>query len=255
MLNLTRHGSASARIPLLIAHGLFGSGRNWSTIARSLSESREVVTVDMRNHGDSAWTETHDYPGMAGDLAEVIETELGGRAAVMGHSMGGKAAMTLALAQPELVERLIVADIAPVTYPDHNQEPQFTAMRTVDPATVKSRSEAQQLMADIAPEVAAFLLQSLDLGERRWKLNIDLLEREMPSMIDFEPENTPFVGPALFLAGAKSDYITKHHHRVIRAWFPNARIETIADAGHWVHADQPQAVLEAVGTFLHEGGE
>ena len=253
MLHLTRHGSASARMPLLIAHGLFGSGRNWATIARSLAESREVVTVDMRNHGDSAWTETHDYPGMAGDLAEVIETELGGRAAVMGHSMGGKATMTLALSQPDLVERLIVVDIAPVAYPDNRQEQQFTAMRAVDPATVKSRSEAQRLMTNIEPGVAAFLLQSLDLGARRWKLNIDLLEREMPNMVDFRPEGAPFVGPALFLAGAHSDYVTDAHHPLIRAWFPNARIETIADAGHWVHADRPQAVLDAAGEFLHEG--
>lgn len=253
MLHLTRHGSATARTPLLIAHGLFGTGRNWGTIARALSDGREVITVDMRNHGDSGWTEVHDYPGMAADLAEVIESFPGGRAAVMGHSMGGKAAMMLAMTRPELIERLIVADIAPAAYPGHSHEPQFTAMRAVDPAIVKTRTEAQRLMTGVSPAVAAFLLQSLDLAQHRWKLNLDLLERSMPVLVDFRPQGAPFGGPALFLAGERSDYITAAHHGPIHEWFPQARIETIADAGHWLHAEQPQAVLDAVRAFLSDG--
>ncbi|MBW7922225.1 MAG: alpha/beta fold hydrolase [Rubellimicrobium sp.] len=250
MLHLTRHGTATARPPLLIAHGLFGSGRNWGTIARDLSAMREVVTVDMRNHGESGWTETHDYPGMAADLAEVIEGAMGGRAAVMGHSMGGKAAMVLALTRPGLVERLIVADIAPVAYPHHSHDEQFAAMRAVDPARVTSRTEAARLMTATPPALAAFLLQNLDLVHRRWRLNLDLLEREMPGILGFPEAGTPFAGPALFLAGAASDYIRPEHHTAIRTLFPAARITTIAGAGHWLHAEQPQAVLDAVRGFL-----
>jgi len=253
MLHLTRHGTATARPPLLVAHGLFGSGRNWSTIARALSRGREVIAVDMRNHGASDWTATHDYPGMAADLAGVIEGTMGGRAAVMGHSMGGKAAMVLALTRPELVARLIVADIAPVTYPDHSQAPQFAAMRAVDPAVVQGRAEAARLMTGIGPEVAAFLLQNLDLVQHRWRLNLDLLEQEMPKLLDFPRIEAQYPGPALFLAGAKSDYIRPAHHPAIHALFPQARIVPVAQAGHWLHAEQPEAVLTAVRAFLDEG--
>lgn len=254
MLHLTRHGSATANPPLLIVHGLFGSGRNWGTLARALSDRSEVVSVDMRNHGESGWTETHDYPAMADDLAEVIEGAMGGRADVMGHSMGGKAAMLLAQTRPELINRLIVADIAPVPYPDHGHEPQFAAMRAVDPASIASRSEAARLMTATHPDVAAFLLQSLDLAQHRWRLNLDLLEREMPKILGFPEAGTPFTGPTLFLAGAQSDYIRPEHHDTIHAQFPAARIVEIANAGHWLHAQQPQAVLDAVRGFL-AGGE
>ncbi len=250
MLHLTRHGTATARPPLLIAHGLFGSGRNWGTIARALSDMREVVTVDMRNHGASDWTATHDYPGMADDLAQVIEGAMGGRAHVMGHSMGGKAAMVLALTRPELVGRLIVADIAPVAYRDHSHDRQFAAMRAVDPARATSRAEAAGMMTETPPEVAAFLLQNLDLVHQRWRLNLDLLEREMPELLDFPEGGTPFIRPALFLGGANSDYIRPEHHAAIRALFPAAQIRTIADAGHWLHAERPRAVQEAVQAFL-----
>lgn len=253
MLHLTRNGSATARPPLVIAHGLFGTGRNWGTIARALSDQREVIAVDMRNHGASDWTETHDYPGMAADLAEVIEQMPGGRAAVMGHSMGGKATMVLALTRPDLVERLVVADIAPVAYPHHGHDEQFAAMRAVDPAQVTTRAEAAALMTMVAPAVAAFLLQSLDMVGRRWRLNIDLLEREMPVILDFPAVGSPYAGPTLFLAGAKSDYIRPEHHPAIHKLFPEARITTIADAGHWLHAEQPQAVLAAMRGFLDEG--
>lgn len=253
MLHLTRHGTATARPPLLIAHGLFGSGRNWGTIARALSDTREVVTVDMRNHGGSDWTATHDYPGMAGDLAEVIEGAMGGRACVMGHSMGGKAAMRLALTRPELVERLVVADIAPVAYPHHEHDSEISAMRRVDPALVTSRAAAARLMTGTPPDLAAFLLQNLDLAHHRWRLNLDLLEREMPVLLDFPPGGAPFDGPALFLAGARSDYIRPAHHPAILALFPAAQITTIAEAGHWLHAEQPQAVLAAVRAFLDAG--
>ncbi|MCC7320741.1 MAG: alpha/beta fold hydrolase [Rubellimicrobium sp.] len=251
MLHLVRHGAPTAQPPLLIAHGLFGSARNWGAIARALSDRGEVVAADLRNHGESGWTTRHDYPGMADDLAQVIEGALGGRADVMGHSMGGKAAMVLALSRPDLVRRLIVADIAPVASA-HDQNPQFAAMRRIDPAAVTSRAEAARLMQATTPEIAAFLLQNLDLAGRRWRLNLDLLEREMPTILGFPETGAPFAGPVLFLAGERSDYILPEHRAPIAALFPQARFVTIPGAGHWLHAERPREFEGAVRAFLDE---
>ena len=139
MLSLTRHGTPTDRPPLVIAHGLFGSGRNWGVIAKRLSDTREVIAVDMRNHGDSPRTPRHDYPGMAADLAEVIAAE-GRDCDLLGHSMGGKAAMVLALTAPAGLRRLIVADIAPVAY-THSQAHALEAMRALDLSGIESRPD------------------------------------------------------------------------------------------------------------------
>lgn len=181
MLNRVRTGAPGGAPPLVIAHGLFGSARNWGAIARVLGRRGPVVAVDMRNHGDSAWTATHRYPDLAGDLAEVIEAE-GGVADVLGHSMGGKAAMALALLHPGRVRRLIVADIAPVAY-DHDQGRYVAAMANLDLAGLTGRAEADHRLAAAVPEpgVRAFLLQSLDLraSPPRWRLNLATLAAEM----------------------------------------------------------------------------
>ncbi|MEM9524095.1 MAG: alpha/beta fold hydrolase, partial [Pseudomonadota bacterium] len=169
--------------PLLIAHGLYGSARNWSTIARRLSDSRQVLTVDMRNHGASFFHACNDYPDLAGDLAEVI-TVHGGPMDVLGHSMGGKAAMMLALTKPELVNRLIVGDIAPVAY-EHTQLRHIQAMRQVDLGKLTTRRDADSAMKPGVPEddIRAFLIQSIDVKEKKWRLNLDALEAEMPRII------------------------------------------------------------------------
>ena len=143
MLNTLLNGTQGAKPPLLIVHGLYGSGRNWGVIAKRLSDERQVIAVDQRNHGDSPWTESHGYEDMAGDLAEVIEAH-GGKADVLGHSMGGKAAMVLALTRPELVNRLILADIAPVTY-DHSQIQYIEAMRAVDLDAIEAYLRAMEM--------------------------------------------------------------------------------------------------------------
>ena len=161
MLNAIRHGQPTDAPPLLIAHGLFGSARNWGAVAKRLSARREVIAVDLRNHGDSPWDADHSYPALAADLAEVIAAE-GGRADVLGHSMGGKAAMTLALGDPQLVARLIVADIAPVAYA-HSQIRHVDAMRAVDLSKVARRSDCDAALAARVPEpsLRAFFTQSL----------------------------------------------------------------------------------------------
>lgn len=245
MLNRITEG-AIALPRLLIAHGLYGQARNWGTIARDLSDVRHVVSVDMRNHGDSPWYDSHGYDDMASDLAEVIGTD--GPWDVLGHSMGGKAAMMLALTQPAKVRRLIVADIAPVAY-DHDQLRHIRAMQNMDLSGITRRSAAAKAL-NTDPSVAGFLTQNLDLEHKRWKLNLDVLELEMPKIMDFPHVDTPFEGPALFVTGANSTYFGPEHRDAVKQLFPAARIAKIPDAGHWLHAERPQAVAETIRVFL-----
>lgn len=247
MLNLIRHGTETTKRPLLVAHGLFGSARNWGVVAKRLSADREVVVADMRNHGESFHADAHGYEDLAADLAEVIEAE-GAPMDVMGHSMGGKAAMVLALARPELVRRLVVLDIAPVGY-GHSQSQHIAAMRRVDLSAVASRGEALGQMGG-DPGVAPFLLQSLDLGERRWRLNLDALERGMAGIVGFPEVHGTFDGPVLVLSGERSDYVRAEHRERIKALFPKARMAKVKGAGHWLHADRPRETEAAVRAFL-----
>ncbi|SEM49384.1 Pimeloyl-ACP methyl ester carboxylesterase [Loktanella fryxellensis] len=247
MLNTVLHGTPTAAPPLLIAHGLFGSARNWGVIAKRLSDTRQVIAVDMRNHGASPWTDSHTYADMAADLAEVIAAH-GGQADVLGHSMGGKAAMMLALMQPALVHRLIVADIAPVAY-SHTQNGPLNAMRDPDLSRVTTRREAQAMM-DLDDATATFLLQSLDLAARRFTLNLDTLSRDMDAIVGWPAVTGRFDGPTLFLRGDQSDYVPDSAIQTIEALFPAARICTIPDAGHWLHAAQPRLTEAAVRAFL-----
>ena len=247
MLNTIRHGAPTARPPLLVAHGLFGSARNWGVIAKRLSDDREVVAVDMRNHAGSDWSDSHSYADLAADLAEVIGD---GQWDVLGHSMGGKAAMVLAVTRPARVNRLIVADIAPVTY-GHTQAHLIAIMRGVDLSRVTRRSEAAEQLAEVPDDgTRSFLLQSLDVAGKRWTLNLDALEAEMPGIIGFPDLDGAFDGPTLFLSGAESDYVRPEHRDPIRALFPAARFAKIPGAHHWLHAEKPREFEAAVRAFL-----
>ncbi len=250
MLATTSYGDLNNGTPVLIVHGLFGSARNWNVIAKRLSETRPVLTVDMRNHGESFRAETQSYADMAGDLAEVIAGH-GGQADVIGHSMGGKAAMVLALTKGALVRRLVVADIAPVAY-GHTQAHLIAAMRGVDLSLVETRRDADAaLSAAVAEEgVRAFLLQSLDVKEKRWRLNLDVLDRYMADLVGWPGTAGSYEGPTLFLSGAASDYVTREDREGIRGQFPQARFAKIPGAGHWLHADKPWEFEAAVATFL-----
>lgn len=251
MLNTILHGAPGDAPPLLIAHGLFGSARNWGVIARRLADQRQVIAVDMRNHGESPWAERHDYPAMADDLAEVIAAH-GGRADVLGHSMGGKAAMMLALRHGAALRRLIVADIAPVAY-SHSQSQHIAAMRQVDFARVERRADAVRQLAEagVDPALQSFFTQSLDLAGKRWRLNLDRLEAEMPKILSFPEIEGAWTGPALFLTGAESDYVRPEHRDRIRALFPRARFAKLPGAGHWLHADRPREFEAALRVFLN----
>ena len=250
-LSVVRHG-AEAGVPLVVAHGLFGSAKNLGAVARRLGEGRPVVAADLRNHGGSGWDPDHSYAAMAGDLAELV-AGLGGRADVLGHSMGGKAAMVLALSRPEAVRRLVVADIAPVAYA-HTQMPLLEAMRDLDLAGVTRRGEAERRLAARVEDrgVRAFLLQSLvfEDGQPVWRLNLDALAANMPGIMGFPDLPGRFDGPALFLRGGASDYVRPEHTAAIRARFPAARIETLEAVGHWLHAEAPEAFVAAVAGFL-----
>lgn len=244
MLNtVTYDGPAGP--PLLIVHGLFGSARNWGVLAKRLSEVRRVVVVDMRNHAGSFWENSHSYHDLADDLAGVLD----GPADMLGHSMGGKAAMVLALKNPSLVNRLIVADIAPVTY-SHSQMGPIAAMRRVNLDAVTNRAEAKAQLGDLEPGVADFLLQSLDLKEKRWRLNLDVLSAEMGKIIGFPDVSGQFDGPTLFLSGANSDYVQRDARPQIKALFPAAKFAKIPGAGHWLHAEKPREFGAAVSAFL-----
>lgn len=251
ILHPARDGAAAPT--LLIAHGLFGSARNWNVIARNLATRRDVVAMDMRNHGTSPRAATQSYPDMAADLAEVIAA-LPGPVDVLGHSMGGKAAMVLALTHPGLVRKLVVADIAPVAY-DHDQSRHIAAMRGLDLTGLTGRSDADRRLAAVEedPSLRAFFLQSLDLkaeGGPAWRLNLDMLEAEMGKIVGWPGTLGRFEGPALFLTGSESRYVLPEHRDRIKALFPTARFAKLTGAGHWLHADKPREFESVVDSFL-----
>ncbi len=244
-LAAARHGSGG--VPLVIVHGLFGSGRNWGRIAKGLSNRGEVVAVDMRNHGGSPWDDAHDYLAMAEDLADVAAWPFD----LLGHSMGGKAAMVLALTQPGAVGRLVVADIAPMAY-GHTQAGYVAAMQAVDPSLIGSRADADAVLAGAIPEreIRAFLLQSLDIAGGRWRLNLDALGARMPDIMGWPDIDGRFDGPCLFLIGGDSDYVGPEGRDRIAALFPKATFAEVEGAGHWLHAEKPREVEAAVRAFL-----
>lgn len=242
-------------VPLLIVHGLFGSARNWRALGRHFARLRPVITVDMRNHGASFWDDSHSYADLADDLAQVILAH-GGQADVLGHSMGGKAAMVLALSRPELLRRLIVADIAPVAY-GHTQMASIEAMRRVPLADISRRSEADRFMAQVIsePTVRAFLLSSLQMGAdgNHWSLNLDVLAAYMPDLIGFPEVSGVYKGAVSFVHGGASDYVLPAHHDRIRTLFPQANFHVIEGAGHWLHAEKPREFIAAVeGLFVRD---
>jgi pimeloyl-ACP methyl ester carboxylesterase len=240
--------------PLLILHGLFGSGRNWTSVAQKLEQHR-VFTLDLRNHGASPWADAMDYEAMADDVRAFLRARGLDRAAVIGHSMGGKTAMITALRHGEMVARLIVVDVAPVAYRP-TLLAYIRAMQAVDLQRVTRRSDVDAQLAEAVPDAddRAFLLQNLVLeaGGARWRLNLQALEHALPDISGFPelPRGISYPGPALFVAGGRSDYVRTEHESAIRRWFPYAEIARVPDAGHWVHAERPEAFLRIVTPFL-----
>lgn len=242
--------------PVVLLHGLFGSARNWAGIARRLGEDHAVYVLDARNHGDSPRAAAMGYADMADDVGEFIADHGLERPLVMGHSMGGKTAMTLALGQGGAIGGLIVADIAPVAYPPRFMA-ELDAMRAIDPAGLARRGDAEAAMAQAVPDpaVRAFLLHNLVAqdGGYAWRIDLGAIAANAEALAGFAvPAGASYRGPALFLRGDRSDYVAPTHHAGIRDLFPAAEIETIADSGHWLYAEQPDAFLTRVRDWLSE---
>jgi pimeloyl-ACP methyl ester carboxylesterase len=254
----TQLGSTGPRVVFL--HGLFGQGKNWNTIAKALSDSARVTLVDLPNHGQSSWTEHFSYPEMANQIAELLQAQgEGDRFAVVGHSMGGKVAMTLALHRPELVERLCVVDVSPVTTGEITDFDTFVrGMHTIDFETLTDRRDADaQLAAYVSdPNIRGFLLQNLRRDNSasngwRWQMNLAMLGDHLSEMSDWpDLQAQPYDGPVLWLAGAESPYIQPEYAAAMRELFPRVQLVTIKGAGHWVHSEQPQVFLTVMRRFL-----
>jgi esterase len=241
---------------VVLLHGLFGAGRNLGGLARGLSGQARVISFDLRNHGQSGHAAAMDYETMAADVAESLAGQGVERAAIVGHSMGGKTAMALALSYPALVARLAVLDIAPVSYgAAHGQAAYVVAMRGLPLVPDLTRAAADAALAAAVPEppLRAFLLNNLVLGAApHWRLGLGEIAAALPDLMAWRdpPGAPPYPGPALFLRGGASDYVPDSAHAPIMQRFPNAKLQTVAGASHWLHADHPAEVLEALRRFL-----
>lgn len=258
-VHTTEVGESGTRVVFL--HGLFGQGRNFTQIARALVPQFRSLLVDLPNHGRSAWTEQFDYA----EIADLVAGHLrGGFAAdgpvhVVGHSMGGKVAMLLALRHPELVGRLVVVDISPVGRGDTGEfEHLLDSLAALDLSTVGRRADAdEQLAGRIRDDrVRGFLLQNLRSSPDgfRWQANLELLRRELPAVGGFPDVDSTFDHPVLWMAGERSPYVRREHEPTMRGLFPRTRLVTIKNAGHWVHSEQPEAFVSALQAFLGTQG-
>lgn len=249
-LNFKKSGKGK---PLVILHGLFGSADNWFSIARELENDYELYLVDQRNHGDSPHAEEWDYEVMVEDLRELIDEEGLSEIFLMGHSMGGKTAMNFAVTYPDRVEKLIVADIAPRYYPIHHQTI-LEGLNSINLSEIQSRKDADDQLAKYItiPGIRQFLLKSLgrDRNGFYWKINLPIITEKIEEVGKALEDDTVYDGPTLFLAGANSNYIQQSDLPDILEHFPNYEIEFIEGAGHWLHAEKPDAVVREIKRFL-----
>ncbi|MGB1109273.1 MAG: alpha/beta fold hydrolase [Gammaproteobacteria bacterium] len=239
---------------LIVVHGLYGSATNWRSLAKRFAERFRVIAVDLRNHGRSPWSDEMNYPAMADDLIRLMDKLGLERAHLLGHSMGGKAVMTLALNAPGRVDRLLVLDIAPVAY-QHDLSDFIEAMLAIDITNAKGRSDIDGQLAESVPEraIRGFLLQNLrrdDEGGYCWRINLQALHDQMAHITGFPELHASFTGPSLFLHGDRSDYVRPEYEPGIQSLFPKASITTVVNAGHWLHAEQADAVHDRVIEFL-----
>ncbi len=239
--------------PLVILHGLFGTSDNWQTIAKQWAEHFTIYLIDQRNHGRSPHMNSISYPEMAADLAAFFEIEWVHRCFLLGHSMGGKTAMQFAFDYPDQVEKLLVVDIAPKAYPaGHNEI--FAALQALALDRLEDRSEAEaQLMEKLNNRaIVQFLLKNLSrskAGGFQWKMNLPVIYRDYPNILS-AVSGPAFEAPSLFIRGANSRYITEEDKPSIHELFPQAQLVSVEDAGHWVHAEQPAALVALVEQFL-----
>jgi esterase len=254
LLNCIDSGTGS---PVVLLHGLFGAARNFGTVQRALAQRFRVIAMDARNHGASPHAAGMQYPAMAADVLETMDGLGVARAAVIGHSMGGKTAMTLAVMAPDRVGRLLVADIAPVPY-QHGNDEVVRGMQGIPLRPGLGRAEAEAALAEAvpAPAVRTFLLQNFQFGPQpHWRIGLDEIAAAIPDLEGWETPAGQFSGPTLFVSGAQSDYVLPEHRPAIRTLFPAARFVGVKHAGHWLHADNPAGFLSVVEAFLHDWNE
>jgi pimeloyl-ACP methyl ester carboxylesterase len=252
------HTTASGERGSLIAfcHGLFGQGRNWTGIAKALSGEHRTLLVDLPQHGRSAWSDDVDYPGLADQVAGLFSAD--DPVTLVGHSMGGKVAMVLALRHPELVARLCVVDVAPADYGGSQEfEGYIAAMRGLDLDALERRADADEALAEQVPNrtVRDFLLQNLrrEGDSWRWQMNLEVLGRELRTIsgwpADALADVAPYDGPVLWVAGSESRYIEPEHAETMERLFPRTRRVVVKNAGHWVHSQQPEVFVEVLRRF------
>ena len=241
--------------PVIVLHGLFGAGRNWITVARALADKYRFHLVDLRNHGGSPHTATMTYLDMAADVRALLEHLGLDDFTLVGHSMGGKAAMTLALNDARGLRRLINVDIAPVSYPDRFVDI-IAALEALDLDHIQRRSDADRALTGVIPETAVrlFILQNLlfEQGRPRWRLNLATLKRDMACILGPLPvaADVHFAGPTWYIRGELSDRITDQHLPRMARWFPHYHLETVMGGGHWPHSEAPAAFMAAFGRAL-----
>ncbi len=240
--------------PLIILHGLFGSLDNWLSIAKELGDTYKIYLVDQRNHGQSPHSKEFNYAAMAEDLNEFIEEHDIDRPYILGHSMGGKTAMKFALNHGEKWEKLIVVDISPKAYPVHH-DVILEGLSAIKIDELKSRGDADKQLAEYVSDFGTrqFLLKNLNRkksGGYEWKINLPVIKENIEIIGEGMDEQLAIEKDVLFIRGEKSDYIKNDDIILITQHFPNAKVETIKGAGHWVHAEQPEELLKVVGKFL-----
>lgn len=240
--------------PVVLLHGLFGAARNFGMIQRTLATRYRTIALDMRNHGESPHAADMAYPTQAEDVRDTLRSLGVETAAVIGHSMGGKAAMALALRWPQQVGRLLVADIAPVIY-QHDNTMIAQAMRAIPLTATLTRQQADAGLADTVPraDIRAFLLQNLRLGASpHWRIGLEEIAAAIPDLEGWVDLPSVYSGMSLFVTGGNSDYVLPEHRPTIRRLFPAARFIAVKNAGHWVHADNPAGFLSVAEAFLYD---
>ena len=254
-LHTTSHGDRGSRVVFL--HGLFGQGRNWTQIAKALAPEHRVLLVDLPHHGRSPWQDSFDFVDVADQVAGVLDAD--DPVALVGHSLGGKVAMVLALRRPELVERLCVVDVSPVTYEGAREFARYIeAMQAIDLTRLERRSDADAALEEAVPSatVRGFLLQNLrhEGDTWSWQVNLDVLGADLAEVGGWPEQSlaglAPYDGPVLWIAGARSDYVRDDYAPAMDRWFPANRRVTIKNAGHWVHSEQPEVFVEVLRQFL-----
>ena len=256
MLSFTHFSNQKYNEYLIIAHGLFGSKKNWMSTAKFLSENLnlEVIVVDLRNHGSSFWSDNHDYLSMARDLVELCKNS-SKKVTILGHSMGGKAAMYACLSYPEIFDKLIVVDISPVNYLNSEFVNYIEILQRIDLTKIQSRKDADlELESKIVDKnIRSFLLQNLFReGENNysWKVNLEALKKNIHHIMSFPPIQNRFLGKTLFIKGENSNYINVSHHPGIKKFFPNFNLKKITNSGHWPHVEKPHLFREEIKIFF-----